>query len=170
MGNYSSCFKAQSKNSKVAKLVDSQGQVKLVNLPTTVVEIMLDNPGFALSPVDELQRTKRIPVMKADDILLGRKVYLLVPVDKVNSRLSDLQLAAIDSLVCSCNENVRKQTRTQTRGGSKVSPVVETGVSGENLEELAKSLTEKSTGLAGQRNNGFGKAWAPVLEPILEVC
>ncbi|KNA26033.1 hypothetical protein SOVF_001020 [Spinacia oleracea] len=148
----------------MAKLVDSQGQLTLINLPTTVAELMLENPGFALTPVEELRETSRIPAMKADDVLLGRKVYLLVPVDKVNSRLTDLQLAAIDSLLCSCNGKVGGKA---TRGGSKVSPT--TGVNGNSLEDLVKDLSGKCTGVTGQRNR-FCKVWEPVLEPILEGC
>ncbi|KAL9227624.1 hypothetical protein vseg_003292 [Gypsophila vaccaria] len=165
MGNYySSCFNFKSSSSKMAKVVDSQGQVRLVDLPTTAAEIMLESPGFALTPVDEVVQSRRVSVMKADEVLLGRKVYLLVPVDKVNSRLSDLQLSAIDSLVCSNDERIR------TRGGSKVSPVaVDSGLSGDGVEDLMKGLGEKCTGLAGQRF-GPGKPWEPVLEPIWEVC
>uniref|UniRef100_A0A803M7K1 Uncharacterized protein n=1 Tax=Chenopodium quinoa TaxID=63459 RepID=A0A803M7K1_CHEQI len=151
----------------MAKLVDSLGQLKLVNLPTTVAELMLEHPGFAIAPVDELRETRRITAMRADDVLLGRKVYLLVPVDKVNSRLTDLQMAAIDSIVCSCNGKVGGRTR----GGSKISPDLEAnnGLDGQSLEDLVKDLSGKCTGLTGQRKR-FCKVWEPVLEPILEGC
>ncbi|KAL9242969.1 hypothetical protein vseg_016917 [Gypsophila vaccaria] len=156
MGNYCSCINPHDVESKMAKLVDSQGEVRLINLPTTVAEVMLDNPGFAISPLDELIRTRRVLVMKADDVLHGRNVYLLVPVDKVNSRMSDLQLAAIDFLVCP-----RKGKKLgRTRGSSRVSPTV---------EGLVKGLSEKCTGLAGHNSRVCKPTWAPVLEPILEV-
>uniref|UniRef100_A0A803LF66 Uncharacterized protein n=1 Tax=Chenopodium quinoa TaxID=63459 RepID=A0A803LF66_CHEQI len=147
----------------MAKLVDSLGQLKLVNLPTTVAELMLEHPGFAIAPMDELRETRRITAMRADDVLHGRKVYLLVPVDKVNSRLTELQMAAIDSLVCSCKGG-------RTRGGSKVSPDLEAnGLDGQSLEDLVKDLSEKCTGLTRQRKR-ICKVWEPVLEPILEGC
>ncbi|KAK9704793.1 hypothetical protein RND81_07G011500 [Saponaria officinalis] len=161
MGNYGSCLNPHNGvDSKIAKLVDSQGQVTPIELPTTVAELMLENPGFAICPVDEVVRSRRVLVMKADDVLEGRKYYLLVPVDKVNSRMSDSQLAAIDSLLCK-----RKVKGGRTRGSSKVSPFVE---GGENLESLVRGLSEKCTGLAGQKSI-VSKAWVPVLEPIMEV-
>ncbi|XP_010679496.2 uncharacterized protein LOC104894848 [Beta vulgaris subsp. vulgaris] len=170
MGNLSSslsCIKIQTiSNSKnIAKLVDSSGQMRLVNLPTTVAELMLENPGFVLTPVEELERDHRIPAMRADDELLGRKVYLLVPVDKVNSRLSDLQLAAIKNVMSLyCDHKVGKRTR----GSSKVSPSLgSTGLAGQNLEEFGGNSS--NTGAIGQRKR-ICYAWRPVLEPILEEC
>lgn len=159
MGNFSSCIKTQnsSHSKNIAKLVDTQGKITLVNLPITVAELMLENPGFAPTLIEDLRETRRIPAMKADEKLLGRKVYLLLPVDKVNSRLTDLQLASVDSLLCSCNNN--KKVGGRTRGGSKVSPILDE----HNLEELVKDLT----GGNGQRKR-FCKVWEPVLEPILE--
>lgn len=150
----------------MAKLVDSQGQLTLVNLPTTVAELMLEHPGFALAPVEDLQENYRIVAMRADEVLLSRKVYLLVPIDKVNSRLTDLQLVAIDFLLGSCNEKMGGRKR----GGSKVSSVLGgTGLDGQSLEDLVKDLGGRSTGISGQRKR-FCKGWEPVLEPILEGC
>ena len=54
MGNYSSCIKFQNlaKSKNLAKLVDSQGKLTPVNLPITVAELMVENLGFAVTPVD----------------------------------------------------------------------------------------------------------------------
>ncbi|KAL2934821.1 Galanin-like peptide [Bienertia sinuspersici] len=165
MGNLSSsCLNIQnsSNSNNLAKLVDSQGQLSLVNLPTTVAELMLENPGFALTPVEELRKTHRLSAMRADEWLLGRKLYLLVPVDKVNSRLTDSQLAAIDSVFCSSNKKMDRKTR----GGSKVSP----SIGDQKLEDLVKDLSGKNTGVTGQRRSFCKASWEPVLEPIMEGC
>ncbi|CAO2826624.1 unnamed protein product [Amaranthus hypochondriacus] len=159
MGNFSSCLKPYnpSNTNHVAKLVNSHGQVKLIELPITTAELMVENPGYAIVSVEELRRTHRIPAMSADNRLLGGKIYLLVPFDKVNSRLTDLQLAALENLICSyCDETVGRRAR----GGSKVSPVL--GFTGESrLEGLVKINY-----LGGKRS--FCKVWEPVLEPIAE--
>lgn len=171
MGNFGSCIKTQnSSNSKnMAKLVDPQGNIRLLNLPITCAELMLENPGFALAPVEEVRKSHRLPAMRADDMLLGREVYLLVPVDKVNFRLTDLQLAVIDSLICACNNN--KMVGTRTRGGSKISPDNGcTGLAGESLEDVVKDLGGKCTSVSGQRKRVICKTWEPVLEPISEGC
>ena len=161
MGNFSSCMKPYnpSNTNHVAKLVDSHGQVKLVEQPITAAELMVENPGFAVTLIEDLRKTRRIPAMRADNRLLGGKIYLLVPFDKVNSRLTDLQLAALEHLICSyCDETVGRRTR----GGFKVSPVLGfTGFAGESrLEGLVK------INLGGKRS--FCKVWEPVLEPIAE--
>ncbi|CAO2818737.1 unnamed protein product [Amaranthus hypochondriacus] len=163
MGNYSSCIKFQNlaKSKNLAKLVDSQGQLTLVNLPITVAELMVENPGFAVTPVEELRIFHRIPAMKADEMLVGRKVYLLVPVEKVNSRLTGLQLTAIEGVLCPWGDMKMKRTR----GSSKVFPVHvnDNGLTG----QMEKDLGGKSNGITGQRKS-FCKGWKPVLEPILE--
>ncbi|KAL2934815.1 Hemagglutinin-neuraminidase [Bienertia sinuspersici] len=158
MGNLCSCLNSQkiSSNSKnMAKLIDSLGQLKSVNLPTAVADLMRENPSFALVSVEQLRRTRHIVAMKADERLLGRKVYLLVPFDMVKSWLSKAQLALIDEIVMSCY--IDDMMGRKTRGGNSLDRL--------GLENLMKYLSSKSTGVTGQ-----SKGWRPIVEPILEVC
>lgn len=171
MGNLSSCLKTEKlpKSKNMAKLVDSQGKLRLVNLPTTVAELMLllGTPCLALTSLDELRRTRRIVAMSDDACLIGRNVYLLIPIDKVNSRLSDLQVAALDKLVIYLYYD---EMMGRTHGCFKASLDLgsTTGLAGRSLEDFMKNLGGESTnGAIGPRIK-FRKTWQPVLEPILE--
>ncbi|TYI73680.1 hypothetical protein E1A91_D07G146300v1 [Gossypium mustelinum] len=80
MGNCtSSCF---IQVSDMAKVIDAQGKLKKVKLPVKAAEIMLDEPGRVISPVEELKRTRCVVPMRADDELLAAKAYVLVPIQR----------------------------------------------------------------------------------------
>ncbi|CAO2826625.1 unnamed protein product [Amaranthus hypochondriacus] len=166
MGYFNAFFKTQkSSNSKnKAKLIDSLGQIKQVQLPITVAELMLENPGFATASVEELRKSHRITAMRADDLLIGRKVYLLVPVEKVNSKLFDFQMDAIEALTFSSSNG--KMSR-KLSGKSKVSPMLRND---ESLGDLVKDLGRNKSMCENGQKKRFSKGWEPILEPILEGC
>ncbi|KAL8514262.1 hypothetical protein ACS0TY_013396 [Phlomoides rotata] len=69
MGNITSCFNAQS---NTAKLIDlHRNTLPLVDVPVTVAELMLEAPGYIVSPVTNLRRDLRISTLKADESLSG---------------------------------------------------------------------------------------------------
>ncbi|KAG5563185.1 hypothetical protein RHGRI_005816 [Rhododendron griersonianum] len=53
-------------------------------VPITATEIMLDEPRHVVSLVQLIQKTGRIPVMKADEELLVGEVYLVVPANRAH--------------------------------------------------------------------------------------
>uniref|UniRef100_A0A803M7K2 Uncharacterized protein n=1 Tax=Chenopodium quinoa TaxID=63459 RepID=A0A803M7K2_CHEQI len=139
----------------MAKLIDSHGKIILVQ-PSTAAEIMLKHPGFAVSSIEELRQTRQLRSLKADDVLLARKVYILVPVDKVNSILSKAQLNFINEIVIrSFCDHILGGGRT--RGGSRVFPC--SGGSGVASQRIVVVEPRRRC-----------NAWKPVLEPILEEC
>ncbi|KAL1543972.1 hypothetical protein AAHA92_20881 [Salvia divinorum] len=140
MGNISSCITAQP---NTAKLIDlHRGTVREFALPTTAADLMLEEPGRLVSPVSDLRRDRRFSAIKADEILVGGGVYVLIPVSRVNGKVSDSEMAALESF---CSE------RRSKRRSSKVLPVVAERVLGE------ESL-----------NHRVKKHWKPALEPIHE--
>ncbi|KAI7989500.1 hypothetical protein LOK49_LG13G01523 [Camellia lanceoleosa] len=87
---------------------------------------MLDEPGHVVSPAIQIRRTRRIPAMKADEELSPAKVYLLVPASRINSVVSESEMARIDS---ACEK------RRPKRRSSKVLPT-ETEGSSDKVEEV----------------------------------
>lgn len=154
MGNTTSCFSAQS---ATAKLIDlNRKTVRVVALPATAADLMLEDPGHLISPVNDLRRDRRFSALKADENLAGGGVYLLIPISRVKGKASESEMAAIESL---CGAGVAK------RRSSKVLPVAEE-VSGEGCDNPVKLFGEES----GNRQLKYRvlKQWKPALEPIRE--
>ncbi|KAG6436032.1 hypothetical protein SASPL_100913 [Salvia splendens] len=142
MGNISSCITAQP---DTAKLIDlHRGTLRLLALPTTAADLMLEEPGRLVS----LVRDRRFSAIKADEILVGGGVYVLIPVSRMNGRVADSEMAAIVSF-CS--------GRRLKRRSSKV--VAEEGCD--------RVLGEAESDVNGRRNHRV-KQWKPALEPIHE--
>uniref|UniRef100_A0A7C9F6G0 Uncharacterized protein n=1 Tax=Opuntia streptacantha TaxID=393608 RepID=A0A7C9F6G0_OPUST len=97
MGNHCcrcSCFE----HSNAAMLVDSEGGLTPVPLPASVAELMIDHPGFALCLADDIRQSHRLVSMKIHQTLAPRTVYLLIPMEKVDARVSDPEIVAIGFL------------------------------------------------------------------------
>ncbi|KAL8527235.1 hypothetical protein ACS0TY_005206 [Phlomoides rotata] len=153
MGNITSCFNAQS---NTAKLIDlHRNTLRLVDVPVTAAEIMLEAPGYIVSPVTDFRRDLRISALKADESLSGGVVYLLISVGRVNGKVSESEMAVIES-VCG--------RRRAKRHSSKILPVV-TEITGDCSDNPVKVFDEGSDiGRLNFRN----KQWKPALEPIHE--
>ncbi|KAK4418065.1 hypothetical protein Salat_2219200 [Sesamum alatum] len=157
MGNISSCFYAQSHST--AKLIDlHHNSLRLVDVPVTAAELMLERPGYVVSPLIDFRRDLRLSAMKADEILSGGSVYVLIPVTRVHGKVSESEMAIIDS---ACGE------RRSKRRSSRVLPVA-TEISGEGTDHNpVKVLGEgRDTGVPSYRNRM--RQWKPALEPICE--
>lgn len=160
MGNYASCYFPRSSNSEKAKLLDEHGNLQQVKLPVKAAELMLEHPGHVITLVEELRRTRRISAIRADDGLLGRKVYFLVPSGRVHCRVSELEMKIIE---LSC----KKKPRNLKPSGSKVSPAMtmqSKEVAGEGEVEV---LGGEVSGLLGHHLGNL-RRWSPALEPIYE--
>ncbi|KAF5931434.1 uncharacterized protein LOC114313422 [Camellia sinensis] len=159
MGNCKSCISVQPQTEAI--LIDASGILKQIKLPITAAEIMLDEPGHVVSQAMQIRRTRRIPAMKADEELSPAKVYLLVPASRINSVVSESEMARIDS---ACEK------RRPKRRSSKVLPT-ETEGSSDKVEEGSLPVFQgNDTGFTGQRlgkGNSY-RQWRPALEPISE--
>ncbi|KAA8549094.1 hypothetical protein F0562_000778 [Nyssa sinensis] len=139
---------------QTAKIIDVQGNLRQVQIPMTAAEIMLEEPGYVVSPLDLVRRTGRISAMKADEELSAGKVYMLVPVSRTNCKVSELEMALVQS---ACDKRRAKQR------SSKVLPAVTEG-SDEKDEDAVSVLGGIGTGFPGRRN----RQWTPNLETISE--
>lgn len=175
MGISSSAFSFLNNfsNAKTAKLVlDAAGSyhVRQVKLPLKAAELVLEeDPGHVISPADEIRRTGRFVAVKAEEELVARKVYLLVPLCKVNRKVSESDMALID-LACK-----KKRSRTSSkRTSSKIlpaTPVEEPGLEGVESQQVdqGKLVTFPGSFQMAPHMKGYNKAWSPVLEPISEI-
>ncbi|EOX95239.1 hypothetical protein QUC31_004939 [Theobroma cacao] len=160
MGNCTSgCFIQDSGHKKMAKVIDSQGNLRKVKLPAKAAELMLEEPGHIISPVEELKQTRRVAAMRADDELLAGKFYVLVPIGRVHCKVTDADMAIIEAV---CNGKRRRKS------GAKVSPTVTEGLREEDESEVKVLGAKCMKGIPGYRL-GNHRPWTPVLEPISEV-
>ncbi|CAA0831980.1 Unknown protein [Striga hermonthica] len=139
MGNMSSCIHPPQPDT--AKLVDLRRKtVRRVAVPTAAAELMLEDPGHVISPLDGF----RLSAMKADESLDGGRVYVLVPVCRANGKLSESEMGEIESV---CGKKGRR------RRDSKVVPEVSGDCGGD---------------FVGNLNQCRVRQWKPALEPIYE--
>ena len=99
----------------MAKVIDAQGNLRKVKLPAKAAELMLEEPGHIISPVEGLKRTRRVVAMRADDELSAANVYVLVPIGRVHYKVTDEDLAIIEA---ACSGKKRRKS------GAKVLPDV----------------------------------------------
>ncbi|KAJ9171739.1 hypothetical protein P3X46_015058 [Hevea brasiliensis] len=151
MGNYASCFNSPS----TARLMDYHGNIRQLILPLKAAELMLEEPGHVISSLHDLRRTRRISALRAEDELFAGKLYLLVPLSKVNRKISDSEMAIIESA---------KKRSQKKRRGSKIQPAVPMTVEAETEVESLEGL-DSDFGSCQLRNFCH---WTPALEPILE--
>ncbi|PIA29192.1 hypothetical protein AQUCO_06200050v1 [Aquilegia coerulea] len=159
MGNFVFC--ALSTKPTTANFFDSQGNFQRVELPVKAAELMLEAPGSVVCPVDELQRSRGIWALRADEDLIAGKFYLMFPANRVYCKVSEMELELIKA---AC----RKKGSTT---GPKVYP------NSGDQEEEQEGISSK---LLGEENHetstfpscrlGYCKQWRPMLEPIYEVA
>ncbi|KAJ6362819.1 hypothetical protein OIU78_003085 [Salix suchowensis] len=160
MGNYTSCcvVVSLSRKPKTAKLINSQGNLRQVSLPVKAAELMIEEPGHVISLVDELKQRSRTIAMRADEELLPGKVYLLVPLSKVNCKISASELEIIEATIAACARRSSKK-----RSGAKVLPAMAVDLKEEkNSEGEVKVFEGNYTSSTSYRH------WTLALEPIPE--
>ncbi|XP_058084105.1 uncharacterized protein LOC131231816 [Magnolia sinica] len=154
MGNYNSCLFKPLK--LAAKFLDSDGNLHRIGIPTKAAELMLEWPGHVICQAEELRRTRRVTAMKADEELQAGKVYLLLPVSRISSRVSEDEISRMDA-------TCRKKKKND--GSCRVFPESERG---RNEFHVAEECEERDTGFPGHRMVNY-RQWRPALETINEV-
>lgn len=155
--SHSSCFLNFSSN-QTAKLFDAKGNfVRQVKLPLKAAELLLEEePGHVISPAEEIRRTRRFMAVKAEDEIVARKVYLLVPLSRVNHKVSESDMKLIE---------LAYKNRSKTkRSGSKVSQAMAEEFRMD--QECLVNVSEHHR--LGPQLKGYSRGWNPVLEPISE--
>lgn len=132
MGNTTSCscicisngvisigniLKKRRKAKKTAMLLDSDGNTREIKLPIKSGELMIEEFGHVVTPVDEIRRTGRVSALLADEELVAGKVYLLLPVNRINSKASEFEMAIAE-------KQSGHTKRTRGNNMAKVSPSV----------------------------------------------
>lgn len=132
MGNTTSCscicisngvisigniLKKRRKAKKTAMLLDSDGNTREIKLPIKSGELMIEEFGHVVTPVDEIRRTGRVSALLADEELVAGKVYLLLPVNRINSKASEFEMALAE-------KQSGHTKRTRGNNMAKVSPSV----------------------------------------------
>jgi hypothetical protein len=130
----------KTKKNKTATLLDTSGNIQEIKLPMKSAELMIELIGHVITPVEDLLRTRRITALRADEELVAGKVYLAVPVSRVNSKATEFEIAMAEE-----GRGKKKVNKTV-----KVSPVLK--------------LTENDGGVYCVRQ----RRWNPVLDPIFE--
>lgn len=128
-----------------AKLVDSEGHLAFIELPMSVLDLMSDYPDFAVCAAEDIRQTHRLVRMNINQWLAPRNLYLLVPMHKLDSKVSHVQLAALHSL-CS--------------GKKKLVP-------GDDYKDFLEGLLGNVNGQCQSRRHN---CWSPALSTIYEDC
>ncbi|ERN16755.1 hypothetical protein AMTRI_Chr02g263800 [Amborella trichopoda] len=154
MGNCTSHYSPSRKTPPT--IIDLGGNTSRVLEHTKIAEIMLENPGHLVSPVAGILRTRRISALKADEELASGEVYFIFPANRLNSRVSDEEMAFLDG-------------KKREKSSRKVFPT--SGEMAEKPVALPKFTVEEAgdcdTGFAGHRLAVY-RNWMPVLETISE--
>ncbi|GLT42630.1 hypothetical protein SLA2020_166200 [Shorea laevis] len=169
MGNsVSSCFIPQLNSKKMARVIDADGNLRRVKLPAKAAELMVEEPGHVVSIVDHLRVTRRVSAVRADDELLPGKVYMLVPICRVNCRITEAEMERIEA---ACTEKKRKEmSRKKRRTSVKVSPAVTEPEEFRKEEDSRNEVvgTKIETPCYLKRRHYGAAPWSPVLETISE--
>lgn len=144
MGNFISCCSVES---QTAKIIDLHGNIRIVEIPSTAADLMLEEPGHVVSPAVEISGSNsRFSAMKADEQLIAGRVYILIPLCRVRSKVTESELAVVKAAV--------GDKRKAKRHSSKVLPVLVTEISS---EEIVAPIPNQRL-----------RPWTPSLEPISE--
>nr|GFB31924.1 hypothetical protein [Tanacetum cinerariifolium] len=119
--------------------------------------MLLEEPGHLVSQVveNDLVSCFRLCALRADEELMSGKLYLLIPVGRLNSFVSETE----HEMLRSCCKSVKKVKR---RNNSKVLPREEN-----DCEASGDGMNSSLEGFTSQRL-GSSPMWKPVLEPIYE--
>ncbi|KAJ1425662.1 hypothetical protein SESBI_11021 [Sesbania bispinosa] len=165
MGNTTSgsCFSVNSGSTKTTTiLLDTRGNIRKIKLPVRSGELMIEELGHVIAPVEDLRRTRRISALPADQELLAGKAYLLVPASRVHSKASESEMEIAERWSCKKRSNKSGQRKKKSGNMAKVSPI--SALSGKEEEIEVNNFVGKGK-LVGIPCQG---RWNPVLEPILE--
>nr|KYP47566.1 hypothetical protein KK1_030761 [Cajanus cajan] len=137
-------------------LLYRSGNRREIKLPAKCGELMIQELGHVISPVDEIRRTGRVSALLADEELVAGKVYLLLPVNRVRCKASKMEMGIAEK------HSVSAQTK-KTKGNQ--------------MPKVSPSLISRSSQRLGQNEvtvfpikkvNQFQTRWNPLLDPISE--
>ncbi|CAJ1875698.1 unnamed protein product [Sphenostylis stenocarpa] len=142
------------KSTKTATLLESDGNTREIKLPVKSGELMIQEFGHVITPLDQLRRTGRVSALVAEEELVAGKVYLLLPVSRVHSKASKFEMAIAET-------RSSHGKRTKRSNMAKVSPSLIPRSTERDVENEV-SLFPVCPRLGNQVR------WSPVLDTIFE--
>ncbi|KAL4577584.1 hypothetical protein LXL04_013693 [Taraxacum kok-saghyz] len=91
MGNYVSC--TLTKHSKGSKVIYPNGEIRKLQQPINAAELMLESPNTFLVNSKSLKIGARFAALNADEDLEMSSVYVVFPMNRLNSVVSTTDLA-----------------------------------------------------------------------------
>ncbi|KAI3519320.1 hypothetical protein L1887_08350 [Cichorium endivia] len=91
MGNYVSC--TLTKHSKGTKVIYPNGEIRRVQQPINAAELMLESPNTFLVNSKSLKIGARFAALNADEDLEMSSVYVVFPMNRLNSVVTTADLA-----------------------------------------------------------------------------
>ncbi|KAJ4847525.1 hypothetical protein Tsubulata_003948 [Turnera subulata] len=98
MGNYVSCTLANPlprASSKTTKVILPSGEIRQINQPTKVAELMMEAPNFFIVNAKSVKIGKRVYPLGADDDLEKANVYVMLPMHRKNSVVTARDMGAL---------------------------------------------------------------------------
>ncbi|XP_071739100.1 uncharacterized protein [Rutidosis leptorrhynchoides] len=93
MGNYVSC--TLTKHSKITKVIQINGEIRKLQQPIKAAELMLESPNTFLVNSKSLKIGARFAALNADEDLEIANVYVMFPMNRVNSVVATADLATL---------------------------------------------------------------------------
>ena len=97
MGNYISCTLSApaGKNSRATRVIFPTGEIKQIYEPVKAAELMLETPNFFLVNTCSLQIGRRFSALNADEELEMANAYVMFPMRRLNSTVTDADMGAL---------------------------------------------------------------------------
>ncbi|KAK7379039.1 hypothetical protein VNO80_04491 [Phaseolus coccineus] len=147
-------LKNRRKPTKTAILLESNGNTREMKLPVKSGELMIEEFGHVITPLDELRRTGRVSALLADEELVAGKVYLLLPVSRVHSKASKFEMDIAET-------QSSQKRRTRGMNMAKVSPSLIS-------RSIERDVENEVTVFPVCPRLGNQVRWNPVLDTIFE--
>ncbi|KAK1410379.1 hypothetical protein QVD17_36916 [Tagetes erecta] len=93
MGNYASC--TLNKHSKATKVIYPNGEIHKLHQPVKAAELMMESPNTFLVNSKSLRIGGRFSALNADEDLEIASVYVMFPMERLNSVVATADLAAL---------------------------------------------------------------------------
>lgn len=98
MGNYISCSLSApggNKHWRGIKVIFPSGEIQQLQEPIKAAELMLEMPGFFVVNTRSLHIGRRFSALNADEELEFGNVYLMLPMNKLNSAVTAADMGAL---------------------------------------------------------------------------
>ncbi|KAK9061962.1 hypothetical protein SSX86_019146 [Deinandra increscens subsp. villosa] len=153
MGNYASC--TLTKHSKTTKVIHPNGQIQKLHQPIKAAELMLESPNTFLVNSKSLRIGTRFSPLNADEDLEIASVYVMFPMNRLNSVVTTADLASLFLVAKSAGANKIGSVRILPEN-----PPTPPRLSLEEIEEFSSPEFKKMISMCRSKK--------PLLETIAE--